>query len=105
MLLGSYLNAWASRPNRQPQVYRILLKYTACVQPLSCDEAYLDVTGLGDPEQIAAAIRAEIVQETECTASAGEARSASALVPAYGFMPVCGPMSCHASTGHPGNSC
>ena len=28
-----------------PQVYRILLRRTACVQPLSCDEAYLDITG------------------------------------------------------------
>ena len=28
-----------------PQVYRILLKYTSCVQPISCDEAFLDVTG------------------------------------------------------------
>jgi nucleotidyltransferase/DNA polymerase involved in DNA repair len=27
------------------RVYRILMRYTACVQPLSCDEAFLDVTG------------------------------------------------------------
>ena len=26
-------------------MYRILLRCTACVQPLSCDEAFLDVTG------------------------------------------------------------
>ena len=53
------------------QVYRILLQHTAMVQPLSCDEAFLDVTGLGDPEEVAAAIRAEIEAETRCTASAG----------------------------------
>jgi len=47
------------------------MKYTACVQALSCDEAYLDVTGLGDPELLAAAIRAEIAATTQCNASAG----------------------------------
>ena len=35
-------------------MYRILLQHTALVQPLSCDEAFLDVTGLGDPMQVAA---------------------------------------------------
>ena len=54
------------------QVYRILIRHSACVQPLSCDEAYLDVTGLGDPEQLAAQIRAEIAATTQCTASAGQ---------------------------------
>ena len=53
------------------QVYRILLKATACVQPVSCDEAYLDVTGLGDPEQVASSIRQQIFDATGCTASAG----------------------------------
>ncbi|KAK9810528.1 hypothetical protein WJX72_012236 [[Myrmecia] bisecta] len=52
-------------------VYKILLKYTACVQPISCDEAFLDVTGLGDPEQVAASMRADIQASTGCTASAG----------------------------------
>ena len=46
------------------QVYRILLQHTAMVQPLSCDEAFLDVTGLGDPLEVAAAIRAAIERET-----------------------------------------
>lgn len=41
-------------------VYKILLKHTAAVQPISCDEAYLDVSGLGDPTAISAAIRAEV---------------------------------------------
>jgi hypothetical protein len=27
------------------QVYRIMLQYTTGVQPISCDEAFLDVTG------------------------------------------------------------
>ena len=34
------------------QVYHILLEHTKLVQPLSCDEAFLDVTGLGDPMQV-----------------------------------------------------
>ena len=53
------------------QVYRILLKATACVQPVSCDEAYLDVTGLGDPEEVVSSIRQHIFEATGCTASAG----------------------------------
>lgn len=52
-------------------MYRILLKATACVQPVSCDEAYLDVTGLGDPEEVASSIRQQIFEATGCTASAG----------------------------------
>ena len=53
------------------QVYKILLKATACVQPVSCDEAYLDVTGLGDSEEVASCIRQQIFEATGCTASAG----------------------------------
>ena len=55
-------------------MYRILVRYTSCVQPLSCDEALLDVTGLtgGDPEIMARAMRAEIERATGCTASAGQ---------------------------------
>ena len=41
-------------------VYKILLHHTAAVQLISCDEAYLDISGLGDPAAIAAAIRAEV---------------------------------------------
>ena len=36
------------------QVYRILARATSCVEALSCDEAMLDVTGLGPPEQVRA---------------------------------------------------
>lgn len=39
------------------QVYRILLRHSSMVQALSCDEAYVDVTGLGDPQAVAASIR------------------------------------------------
>lgn len=53
------------------QVYRILLKYSSCVQPVSCDEAFMDITGLGDPEEIATLLRREIESTTGCTASAG----------------------------------
>lgn len=53
------------------QVYRILLRYTSCVQPISCDEAFLDVTGLGDPLTLASDMRADIAAATGCTASTG----------------------------------
>ena len=53
------------------QVYRILMEQTSSVQPLSCDEAFMDVTGLGDPELMAGELRAKIQAETGCTASAG----------------------------------
>lgn len=54
------------------KVYKIFLKTTAAVQPLSCDEAYLDITGLGDDaERVVAGMRAEIEEQTGCNASAG----------------------------------
>jgi DNA repair protein REV1 len=53
------------------QVYKILMQHTTAVQPLSCDEAFLDVTGLGDPEALAAQMRSQIVEATCCTASVG----------------------------------
>eukprot|EP00887_Chlorella_sp_A99_P002876 scaffold6.g2876.t1 len=53
------------------KVYGVLLRYTSCVQPLSVDEAYLDITGLGDPGALVAAMRADIAAATGCTASAG----------------------------------
>jgi DNA repair protein REV1 len=53
------------------QVYKILMEQTCSVQPLSCDEAFMDVTGLGDPEVIAGKLRAQIEADTGCTASAG----------------------------------
>lgn len=57
------------------QVRDIFHRYTDLVEPLSLDEAYLDVTedklGVGSALQIAKAIRRDIVAETALTASAG----------------------------------
>jgi nucleotidyltransferase/DNA polymerase involved in DNA repair len=59
------------------QVYRILLRHTPVVQPLSCDEAFFDITGLpGDPQERVAQIRREIKEATHCTASAGKSSRA-----------------------------
>lgn len=57
------------------QVRAIFHRYTDLVEPLSLDEAYLDVTedklGVGSALQIARAIRRDIFSETALTASAG----------------------------------
>ena len=57
------------------QIRSIFLDYTDLVEPLSLDEAYLDVTedrrGLGSARAIAEDIRRRIREETELTASAG----------------------------------
>jgi len=57
------------------QVRAIFARYTALVQPLSLDEAYLDVTEAaeagGSATEIARAIKAAIRAETGLTASAG----------------------------------
>ena len=57
------------------QIRAIFLAHTPLVEPLSLDEAYLDVTedrlGLGSATAIARAIRAAIRAETGLTASAG----------------------------------
>ncbi len=57
------------------QVRAIFEDYTGLIQPLSLDEAYLDVTEplrpLGSATAIASEIRARIRQETGLTASAG----------------------------------
>jgi len=57
------------------QVRAILADYTGLVEPLSLDEAYLDVTedrlGLGSARAIAEDIRRRIREETGLTASAG----------------------------------
>ena len=59
------------------QVRRILARHTALIEPLSLDEAYLDVTrpasGLASATAVAAAIRTAIRQELQLTASAGVA--------------------------------
>ena len=57
------------------QIHAIFARYTPVIQPLSLDEAYLDVTSplldRGSATAIAAEIRAAIRQETGLTASAG----------------------------------
>jgi len=57
------------------QIRAIFLDYTPLVEPLSLDEAYLDVTadlkGIGIATVIAEEIRARIMAETGLTASAG----------------------------------
>jgi len=59
------------------QIQAIFLRYTDAVEPLSLDEAYLDVTEnhLGNPSatRIAQVIKREIRRETGLTASAGVA--------------------------------
>lgn len=52
-------------------VFRIFLRYTAAVQAISCDEAFLDMTGLGNPMDLVARMRRDIHSETGCRASAG----------------------------------
>ena len=57
------------------QIHAIFKHYTPLVEPLSLDEAYLDVTdnlsGLATAWETAKEIRARILAETELTASAG----------------------------------
>ena len=57
------------------QIRDIFARYTDLIQPLSLDEAYLDVTydkqSIGSAVKIAKAIRAAIREETGLTASAG----------------------------------
>ncbi|WP_427964758.1 DNA polymerase IV [Altererythrobacter sp.] len=57
------------------QIRRIFEHYTPHVEPLSLDEAYLDVTddllGIGSATRIAELIRQEIKAKTQLTASAG----------------------------------
>jgi DNA polymerase-4 len=61
------------------QVFAIFQKYTPLVEPLSLDEAFLDVTGssklFGKAEDIASQIRKEVRVETGLTVSAGVAAS------------------------------
>lgn len=61
--------------NVSRQIREIFARHTDLIQPLSLDEAYLDVTqdkqGIGSAIKIAQKIRAEIFAETGLTASAG----------------------------------
>jgi DNA polymerase-4 len=57
------------------QVMEVFRRFTDMVEPLSIDEAFLDVTGsialLGSPEKIAHAIKDQIRETTRLTASVG----------------------------------
>ncbi len=57
------------------QIRAIFAEYTPLIEPVSLDEAYLDVTenlpGIDSATQIAREIRARILAETQLTASAG----------------------------------
>jgi DNA polymerase IV len=59
------------------QIHAIFERYTPLVEPLSLDEAFLDVTGsvnlFGTPEQIGRTIKLEIRTQTGLTASVGVA--------------------------------
>lgn len=59
------------------QIMEIFERFTPHVQPLSCDEAFLDVTGsmhlFGDGPQIAKKIKAAILEGTGLTCSVGVA--------------------------------
>ncbi|MEE8503561.1 MAG: DNA polymerase IV [candidate division NC10 bacterium] len=69
------------RMNRYEEVsegiFGILRRYTDLVEPLSIDEAFLDVTGsarlFGEPTEIGRQIKAEIWREERLTASVGVA--------------------------------
>jgi len=61
------------------RVFAIFARFTDRIEPLSLDEAFLDVCGcerlFGTPAQIAAQIRTAVRQETGLTISAGVARN------------------------------
>ncbi len=61
------------------RIFGIFHRFSPLVEPLSLDEAFVDVTGsirlFGPPEEIAAAIKQRVVTETGLTVSAGVAPS------------------------------
>jgi len=61
------------------QIFTIFHRFSPLVEPLSLDEAFLDVTGstrlFGPPEEIARKIKEQVVEETGLTVSAGVAPS------------------------------
>ncbi|KAG6545642.1 hypothetical protein Mapa_012825 [Marchantia paleacea] len=57
------------------KVYNILHRHCTKVEAVSCDEAFLDVTGHPDPIDLASRIREQIYAATRCSASAGIAEN------------------------------
>jgi DNA polymerase-4 len=61
------------------RVFDVFERFTPLVEPLSLDEAFLDVTAsqslFGDGEQIARAVKAQVREELELTVSVGVATS------------------------------
>jgi DNA polymerase-4 len=59
------------------EVMEVLRRFTDCVEPISIDEAFLDVTGsrrvFGTGEEIARALKAALLEKTALTASVGVA--------------------------------
>jgi DNA polymerase-4 len=77
---GTYLPVRMSRYKEvSDQVFEIFYRFTPLVEPLSIDEAFLDVTGsvrlLGQAEDVAIGIKQIVRKETGLTVSAGVAPS------------------------------
>lgn len=75
---GVYLRPRMARYKEvSDQIMAIFQRYTPLVEPLSLDEAFLDVTGskrlFGPPEAIARQIKADVFNETGLTVTAGVA--------------------------------
>jgi nucleotidyltransferase/DNA polymerase involved in DNA repair len=70
------MERYASESDRVMEIFH---RYTDLVEPVSIDEAFLDVTGsaraLGNGEEIARKLKAAILEETRLTASVGVASS------------------------------
>ena len=59
--------------------YKVLMSYSACIEPVSCDEAYLELTdyvgSMEEAERIVQEMRDEVRDTTGCTVSAGAAQN------------------------------